>query len=151
MNKNLRLPIDIELRHHSGQTVLLLSFRREAIRDWCWGLCLLKAGLIDTLTVDEERGKAAVKIQVLAKPKIPGRVRACFRSDASQLEFPLTSLEYIQCFFLKYYRDEVADVDHIDLEAINADTGKQDEYITFRVPDWRPPVSPEEAERRLRG
>jgi hypothetical protein len=150
VNKNLRLPISIELRRHPGQNVLLLSLRHEALRDWCLGLCLLKEGLIESLTVAEEHGKAAVKIQVLAKPKIPGRANANLRSDKSVLEIPRTSLEHIEAFFLKYYRDEVAEVDHIDLEAVDVDTGKQDEYITFRVPDSRASVSPEEAERRLR-
>ena len=151
MNKNLRLPIDIELRRHAGQSVLVLSFRREALRDWCLGLCLLKEGLIETLTVAEERGGAAVKIRVLDKPKVPGRANVNFRSDMSQLEVPRTSLEYIQAFFLRYYRDEVSEVDHVDLEAIDSDTGKRDEYITFCVPDSRPPVSAKEAEERLRG
>jgi hypothetical protein len=64
VNKNLRLPIGIELRRHPGQSILRLSFRREALPDWCLGLCLLKEGLIESLTVVEEHGKAAVKIQV---------------------------------------------------------------------------------------
>lgn len=151
MNKSLRLPVDIQVRRYPGQSVLNLSFRREALRDWCLGLCLLKEGLIDSLTVAEERGEDTVEIQVLAKPKIPGRANASLRSNRTQLEIPRTSLEYLQAFFLRYYRDEIADVDHIDLEAIDLDSGKQDEYITFRVPDSKPPASPAEAERRLRG
>jgi hypothetical protein len=62
----------------------------------------------------------------LAKPKIAGRANANLRSDKSGLEIPRTSLEHIEAFFLKYYRDEVAEVDHIDLEAVDVDTGKQD-------------------------
>jgi hypothetical protein len=151
MNKSLRLPVDIQVRSYPGQSVLNLSFRREALRDWCLGLCLLKEGLIDSLTVAEERGEDTVEIRVLAKPKIPGRANASLRSNRAQLEIPRTSLEYLQTFFLRYYRDEIADSDHIDLEAIDIDSGKQDEYITFRVPDSKPPASPAEAERRLRG
>jgi hypothetical protein len=151
MNKDLRLPVDIQLKRHPGQSVLILSFRGEALRDWCLGLCLLKERLIDSLTVTEDGGGRAVKLQVLANPKIPGRISASFGSDRSQLEIPTTSLEYIQAFFLRYYRDEMADVDHIDMEAIDAATGKQDEYVIFRVPDSKPAVSPAEAGRRLRG
>jgi hypothetical protein len=60
-------------------------------------------------------------------------------------------LEYIQAFFLKYYRDEVAEVDHVDLEAIDVATGKQGEYVTFRVPDSKPPLSAQEVKERLQG
>jgi hypothetical protein len=151
VNRNLQLPVDIDVIRHPGQTVLLLSFRREALGEWCLGLSLLKEGLIDTLTVAEERGKGLVKIQILPKPETRGSARVSFKSNVSQFEITRTSLEYLQRFFLKYYRDGVADVDHIDLEATDVDTGKTGEYIKFRVPDSRPAVSPEEAERRLRG
>ena len=150
MNKHLQLPIDIELVRHPGQTVLSLSFRREALRDWCLGLCLLKEGLIETLIVAEERGKSKM-IKFRATQETDRVTQVTFKPDFGQVEITRNQLGYLHRFFLKYYRDGVADVDHLDLEAINADTGEIDAYITFRVPDSRPPVSPEEVERRLRG
>jgi len=151
MNKHIQLPVEIELVHHSGQIVLRFLFRREALQDWCLGLCLLNESLIETLVITTDHQKMGVKIHVAAKPEIGSVARAYFKPDISQLEITRTNLGYLQHFFLKYYRDGVAEVDHIDLEAINADTGKKDIYITFRVPDSRPSVSPEEAESRLRG
>lgn len=150
MNRNLQIPVDIQILRHSGQSVLLLSFRRGALADWCAALSLLREGLIDTLTLADERGKERVRIRVLPKGENRGSARVGFKSNMSQFELTHTSLEYVQHFFLKYYRDGLAEVDHIDLEAIDTDTGKSGEYITFRVPDWRPPASSQEAEKRLR-
>ena len=86
MNKHLQFPVDIELKHYPGQEVLLISFRREALRDWCLGLCLLQAGLIDTLVVTEERKKMTVKISFGTNPQINRIARATLRQDISQVE-----------------------------------------------------------------
>jgi hypothetical protein len=151
MNKHLPLPVNVELVRHPGQVVLCLLFRGEAVQDWCLGLCLLKEGLIETLSVADEQQKMGVKIRLTAKPAIDSMARVNFKPDVSQIELTRANLDYLQHFFLRYYRDGVADVDHIDLEAINGDTGAKDIYVTFKVPDSRPTVRPEEAERRLRG
>jgi hypothetical protein len=68
MNKHLQLPVDIELVHHSGQTVLCLRFHREALRDWCLGLTLLNEALIENLLVTGERRTKGVHVQLGAKP-----------------------------------------------------------------------------------
>jgi hypothetical protein len=150
MNKHLQLPVDIQLKDHAGQKALLMSFRQGALNDWCLGLCLLQAGLIDSLVVTEEHRKVRVEIRVGAKSEIDRTARATFTPDASQIQLTANGLDYLQHFFLKYYRDGAAEVDHLDLEAINADTGQKDFYVTFKVPDFVPPASSEEAEDRLR-
>src|SRR5260370_10976705 len=151
MKKHLQLSIDFQLVDHLGQVVLSLLFRREALRDWCLGLCLLKEGLVEALVVSEEHGKKGVKIQVRPTAKVSDRVLASFESDITRLELTPNNLGYLQHFFLKYYRDGVAEVDHLDLEAICSDAGHNEEiYITFKVPDSMPPLTPEEPERRLK-
>jgi len=151
MNKHLQLPIEIEILHHPGQVVLRIVIGPEALRDWCLGFCLLKERLIETLTVTQEHGKKGVKVQLRAKPEVDGTVRASLKPDISRLEVTRSSLDYLQHFFLKYYRDGAAAVDHLDLEAIDIDTGDKQIYITLKVPDSVPPVSSKEAERRLQG
>jgi hypothetical protein len=150
MIKHLRLPLDIDLVRHPGQTVLRFSLHREALCDWCAGLSLLKEGLIEALTVSEQPGRGA-KVRFLTEPKAGGTVRVSFRSDLSEITLTRNNLEYLQHFFLKYYRDGVAEVDHIDLQAVDTETGGTDIYVTFRVPESKAAVTPEEARRRLEG
>jgi hypothetical protein len=114
------------------------------------GLSLLKEGLIETLTVTDQRGRSA-KLQLLKEPKLSGAVRVSFHSDRSQVAMTSNSLDYVQHFFLKYYRDGRAEVDHVDLQAIDAETGDKEIYVTFRVPESVPPVTAGEARRRLEG
>lgn|SRR5262249_33693701 len=151
MNKHLQLAVDIEVVRHPGQTVLRLMFHRESLPDWCLGLCLLSAGLISTLTITSKQQQKAVRLQLAGKPESRGLARVILKSEINQLDLTRTNLDYLQHFFLKYYRDGVADVDHIDLEAIDADAGHEKIYVTLKVPESKAPVSADEAERRLRG
>jgi hypothetical protein len=55
-------------------------------------------------------------------------------------------LGYVGAYLLRFYRDGVAAVDHIDVEAkIEGTNG----YITFYVESFVPPVTEQEARRRL--
>lgn len=150
MNKQLRLPVDIDLVRHPGQIVLRLVFHREGLCDWCLGVSLLKEGLIETLTLSGQLTKEA-KVQFLMESKVGGTVGVSFKPDVIRVAMTNNSLDYVQRFFLKYYRDGVAEVDHLDLQAIDAETGNKEIYVTFRVPDARAPVTPQEAKKRLRG
>jgi hypothetical protein len=151
MNTHLHLAVDIELQRRNEQAVLLISFHREALQDWCLGLCLLHTGLIGTLVITGRRRNMMMKLHFGTNAKGDRVARATLRPDASEVELTHNGLDYLQQFFLKYYRDGVAEVDHLDLEAIDAVTGKKNIYVTFRVPNSTPPVSPEEAARRLHG
>jgi hypothetical protein len=51
----------------------------------------------------------------------------------------------LRCFFLRYFRDGFAEVDHVDID----DTANAGGYLTFVVSEFAPPVSPDEAKRRL--
>jgi hypothetical protein len=148
MNKHLQLPVDIERVQHSGQTVLRLSLQRKGLCDWCVGLSLLKEGLIETLTVTEQRGRGT-KVQFLKESKVNRAVRVSFHAGRSQVVMTDNSIDYVQHFFLKYYRDGLAEVDHIDLQAVDAETGNSEIYVTFQVAESIPPVTGEEAKRRL--
>ena len=150
MKKHLSLAIVLEFQEYQGQTVFRINFNREALVDWCLGLCLLQTRLVNTLAVKEKSGKRGVEVGVLWTADRAARARADFRRETPQFELTPTQLDYVISFFLKYYRDGFAAVDHIDLEAIAVGTGNEDAYLTLVVPDYAPAVSPEEAERRLK-
>ena len=147
MTKRLALPIKVETVHYPGQTVLSIVVAREALKDWCLGLCLLSEGLIETLLIAGNHGQNQKELRVNRLPQDFVGVRTRVTSGAWYLEIADTNLEYLQHFFLKYYRDGVAEVDHLDLEAT---TGEDEAiYVTFKVLETRPPLTPEEAEKWL--
>lgn len=53
----------------------------------------------------------------------------------------------LQHFLLKTVRDGSAEVDHVDIEAL--DQSGAGTTVAFKLPTSRPPLSPEETRRRL--
>jgi hypothetical protein len=152
MNKRIKVSIKMELKEYPGQKVFVVSFRSDAVESWCLGLCLLEAELIEHLIVSEEVGKKHLEVRVRSSTERDRMPHISVGSDAtSYIELTRDGLRYIRKFFLEYYRDGAAQVDHLDLEAIDTSTGRNTVSITFEVPDSKPPVSPEEAKARLRG
>jgi len=146
MNQNSRLPIEITVVHYPGQKVLRLRFHRDAVPNWCLGLCLLKEGLVEAFTVIEQGTKGA-KAKFSVGSHLGARSYVTLGAQSSLVMMTRNNLDYVYDFFLKYYRDGVADVDHLDLEAT---TESGDEvYITFQVPESKVPLSPAEAKKRL--
>jgi hypothetical protein len=148
MNQHARLAIEIELVRHAEQNVLRLQFDREALRDWCLGLCLLKEGLVEAFIVSELRAQGK-KVNFVLEPQLGGNARITLNPQSSKVVMTKNNLDCLHRYFLKYYRDGVAEVDHLDLQAVDAETGDNEVYITFQVPESREPITPEKAKARL--
>jgi hypothetical protein len=146
MTKHLRLKVRLHLVRHSGQTVLNVELERDALTDWCLALCLLKENLIETLIVAEHAASRQIGFTILRGVKGTARTQASLSPHSSQVRMTPNDLDYLLHFFLKYYRDGVAQVDHLDLEA---GSGNDDAAITFKVSDAVEPLTAEEARRRL--
>jgi hypothetical protein len=148
MKKQLSLALRLKLVRHPGQTVLNIEFEKEALADWCLGLCLLKEGLIPILLVQERTAKGKLEIQLTGQTEHRTRTLASFESNVSRVRMTPDDLDYLLHFFLKYFRDGVAEVDHLDLD-VESQTNNQDSTITFKVPESAQPLSAEEAKKRL--
>jgi hypothetical protein len=148
MTKHLKLPVHLELVRHPGQTVLNIRFENKALWEWCLALCLLKEGLIETLILREEGAKRKLEVELMSKVKERIKAHATFEAETTRIRITLDDLDYLLHFFLKYYRDGIAEVDHLDLEVLSAHEN-QDASITFKVPESFQPVSAQEAKKRL--
>ncbi|MCP5468845.1 MAG: hypothetical protein H7A32_06210, partial [Deltaproteobacteria bacterium] len=76
------------------------------------------------------------------------RATAKLEQNKLYLELSENELEYWIYFFLIDYRDGMAEVDHIDLETKRI-KGEPAVDIVLQRSHARPPLSPEELERKL--
>jgi hypothetical protein len=148
MKKQLVLPIRIEEIHYPGQVAIEILIDSVSLQEWCLGLCLLKEGLMESFAVREASGTRGIEINIVPQDKNDPSLLLGL-SKTIRAGVTLNSLEYVQYFFLKYYRDGVAEVDHLDLEGVLASEEHEEVYLTFKVPDSAPPISEEELKRRL--
>lgn len=146
MRKLLDLPISVT--DYGDQKAVSIDIGRNSISEWCLALCLLERNLVRLLTVTSR--SELFKLTILKKSQLPNSVRGRVKWQLNEAEVQVsqTELEMWLDFFLKYYRDGIADVDHIDVD-IPVQEDAKGLFITFSVTDFMPPVSSEEARRRL--
>ncbi len=111
-------------------------------------LDLLAAGLSDSVTLRHRSGGICVKI---SRGDVVGRATAERLPDKLALILNETELGYWLSYFLRYYGDGVADVDHIDVEATSIASIEGVVDVRVRVACSVQPLSPEEARRQLGG
>ena len=150
MKKHIKLPVTLELLEYEGQSGLQLTFSREALQDWCLGLCLLDKHLIETLIVSDRSGNKKIRTEVLWTAGPADKAQMQVGTDTVGLLITGTQFRHLLDFFLEYYRDGVAAVDHLDLETTATGTKSEDAYVIFKVPDYVPPMTRAEAEERLK-
>lgn len=145
MKRMVELPIALDDRRISYQRAITIDLAAVPIDHWCLNLCLLKEGLVDAITF---AGKGRLKIEVDQTIERFPRARARSESGLVHLFVHPEEIESWVSFFLKAYRDGMAEVSHIDVEAVSI-PDDEEIYVTFLVGKSAPPISGEEARKIL--
>ena len=148
MINTFKLPLTIH--YGSDQDIAIVTVLNELVGKWCLGLCLLREGLIEYVSVKGHDGSAQIKIgqDTSIKEHEVGIVHR--KGNIIQLMISQIELERWLHFFLKFYRDNQADVDHIDVDiAHDTSAGSKGLFLVLKVPVAAPPVSEQEARLRL--
>ncbi|MCA3006187.1 MAG: hypothetical protein LW650_12055 [Planctomycetaceae bacterium] len=148
MNERVTVILPMQLRRYLQQTVLEVGCDPPALLELCVGLCLLKERLISTLVLEDRGGRVKAAIQVADGARRGGGARATGEGEGRRIVLSQTALEYVMSFVLKYARDGMAEVDHVDLD-VDADDPGEAFTLTLSATRSTPPVSAEEARRRL--
>jgi hypothetical protein len=133
--------------HDSGDAMaaaIKVSLSAEFLHQFCIGLCLLREGLIDAFDLAGRGSPREIRLQTAARATSVqiGKSKVLLSLDTTELE------RWVH-FTLRTVRDGVAEVDHFDLEAIPEGQGTQAVAVVVAFPSSTPPVSPDEARRRL--
>lgn len=138
MRKFLNIALRLEKIVVDGQPLVQIAVPPVSIRDWCLSLQLLQENLVEAIIfrVDKPQQRVEVTVGVATRCDIG-------QDGTVYIILNTRNLDFVRHFYLRYYRDGVAEVDHIDIET---DEGV---YITFKVEESLPPVSLDEAKRRL--
>lgn len=146
MDRVLKMPVGLSVERFYDQLVVTIDLQSVPIPEWCLNLCLLKQQLVNPLVF--LLGKKKLKIEV-ANIEDSRRANVFFAPNQVHVKVDPAELNHWVNFFLKYYRDGVAEVDHIDVESLAVSDEPEDIYITFIVKDAAPPMPAEEARKIL--
>jgi hypothetical protein len=136
----------IERIQHAADVSLKVSFDAGAIRDWTLGLVLLKERLVDVLLVSENAGQNTLELS--RSGDVRGRARGVMGGAVNRLAISDAELGHLASFYLKYVRDGFAEVDHVDVQLVDGESGRE-HYVTFVALQSAPLVSAAEAKKRL--
>ena len=145
MKRWVELPIALDNRRISYQRAITIDLKAVSIDEWCLNLCLLNEGLVDAITF---AGKGRLRIEVDQTMEKPRRARAKSESDQVHLFVHPEELEFWVSFFLKAYRDGMAEVSHIDVEATSIPDDEEID-VTFIVGNAARPIPGDEARKIL--
>jgi hypothetical protein len=129
----LTLPIRIEALDDATYRKLILDFGELCSEQWCLALVLLQEGLAASLLVSDGSGRPRLSVSTNDAISRNQRARINWERDVPALELGRVELEAWLHFFLKYYRDGVAEVDHIDLEIQTEKQGQKPTDVVLRV------------------
>ena len=132
----------------ADDTLYELNFGSTAPEVIVAELELLVAGLAPSITLRHRSNKLKIKVSC---GDVVGRAAADYTTEELTLKLSKTEIGFWLAYFARYYRDGVAEVDHIDLEAVSTKVGGGVVDVRICVARAAPPVSPEEARRRLGG
>jgi hypothetical protein len=144
MKKFLDLPLVVDSLTIEQQSSLRIHIPRTIVKDWSLCLQLLLENLIDSFIFRHNSLESRRIVEFRLETVSQSNVKEI--SNRIIIGFTTRDLDFIRHFFLRYYRDGVAEVDHIDIETCG-DTYSG--YITILVEESVPPVSPDEASRRF--
>lgn len=141
MNKTFISEIQVRRRIVDGSTITTIRIPPSALRDWCLALYLLFDELLSEFTFVEAGSDNRISVRTASETTCDANAAG----TGFTVSLDRNSLDYLRAFFARYFRDGIAEVDHIDLQ----DDLRPSDDITFRVDEYRPPISASELRRRI--
>jgi hypothetical protein len=141
MTKTTDLGIDFQVLTLNSQRVARLFVSTSALREWCLCVQLLQDRLVDSCVFRN----AATFAKLNLRHGQQSSFQFADRNNVLTVCCSPNDLDVIRHFFLKYFRDGLADVDHLDIETEACGGG----YLTFIVEESKNPCSPSVARQRL--
>jgi hypothetical protein len=138
--KTVKKAIDTEINSEviGGQPVCSILITKTALLEWIAVFWMILEEIGSVVIT----GKSGLKCSISL-----GDISSVGRGhDMLRIVMNKNDILCVGAYLLRYFRDDVAEVDHIDIEAIFQD---RDGYIIFKVGEYLPSVSGEEARRRL--
>lgn len=147
MKRVQTLPLSV--RDRGDHVSVVIDIGEQAIATWCVELCMLEKRLIESLTVRSD-SHDPFSLQIQNGPGDASGATVKWSDQRAKLCISRTELESWIAFFLTYYRDGIASVDHLDVDvpASGKDSTKGI-FLVMRVSHALQPVSETEARRRL--
>lgn len=139
MNKVASVALEVEELVIDGQPLVRIHIGAAAVVEWAVCLQLLADNLVEAIRFHCMGSGRQIEI----RRTTVGRSNINHHAGEPKVVLDSHSLDYVRHFFLRYYRDGAAEVNHLDVELEGGG------YLTITVDEHVAPVSSDEVKRRL--
>lgn len=139
---------ELETKVIGDETIAVFSPSAAAMGQLCLALTLLAVDLVSSVTF-RGRGRTVLIVSVDGAIHASVSALAKWEPPAFRLRLSKNSLERWLVFALRYYRDGIGEVEHIDIDARSAPEGDADMVLVFKVPNASEALSLEETKKRI--
>ena len=145
MNRRIDDACEVEWKRFEAADYLVVTLNPKALSDVCLGLCMLREQLLPRIELGSDSKTGTLSFE----RQSGGATTALVRRDRDKVTVLLgaSDLAMLLHFFLRTVRDGVAEVDHIDVDAVDR-TGATTSVV-LKFPLHTAPVSADEMRRRL--
>lgn len=135
----------IDWKRSGSGDYLVTTFVAAALTEVCLAFCMLREQLVETLELGDASSKGTLFI---GRQSGSARSAAIRRNrDRTTVQFGETELEMLLHFLPRTLRDGIAEVDHVDVDAI--DRNGTATSIVLKFPVHATALSSDEVRRRL--
>lgn len=145
MTRRLRMAELTIRRYDDGTSSADIRVDSQLLPSFLLELFLLRESLIDDLVCHNDNGQALS----LRASQESGFSQGTYASSEASLTLSSRDLEFISSFLLKYYRDGVAEVTHIDISIHRPGSSSEEGVLIIEAADWRAGMTGDEARRIL--
>jgi hypothetical protein len=139
---------ELNLRDAHMRRSIAFILDDHSIGPWCLGLTLLDRDLVAEVVIQDASGESVL---LQRDPTIKRGDQGVVQWNKPMPRLMLTpeTLDGWLDFSLKYYRDAIANVSHIDSELLSQPPQDGGTDVIIVVPNVRPPLSREELDRLI--
>jgi hypothetical protein len=138
----------LEMRVVDDEKICVFAPSATAMGQCCLALTLIERDLVSSVAFEAgERQFLVVSVDRSIQPAVGALAK--WSPPTVHFRLSTNSLEHWLAFALKYHRDGVGDVEHIDIEARSTPAGRADTVLVFQVPSSKKSLSPKQAKKKI--
>jgi len=147
MNRQIFDACDLAWKRSNDDEYLVANLTARALQETALGLCMLQLDLLATVELRSIQNAETLRV---GRQREAGRTSVA-RQDPHRTTLLLSEndLERLAHFLLRTIRDGTAEVDHLDIDAL--DGRGRESTVVLSFPTHAPPLSANDARRRLGG
>jgi hypothetical protein len=134
---------------HASEDTVTARISHGVLVECCMSMCMLYFDIVQSVSLADRT--SGLEIIISMRSAARKSARGTYRRSEKQMYVSVTSVElgYWVSFLLRYYRDGVAEVDHMDVDLLPSNQDEKRSTLIFRFEHAASPLPGDDLRRKL--